>query len=142
MLKIKRLSNAAKMPERAFENDAGIDVFAAEKCVLWPSERATIGIGWAMSVPNGYEIQVRSRSGLALHQGLIILNSPGTIDAGYRGEVRVIFINMGKEKIIIDIGMKIAQLVINKIELWLPQEVADLEESKRDVGSFGSTNKE
>jgi dUTP pyrophosphatase len=125
---------------------AGLDLFAClgegQSMTLAPRERVLVPSGWAMAVPAGWEVQVRPRSGLAYKRGITIPNSPGTIDADYRGEVKVILHNSGEEPFLIEHGDRIAQLVVAPVALVQPEEVGsveDLEESERGAGGFGST---
>ena len=127
------------IPEYATEHAAGMDLKAFEACTLSPGERKAVATGLRIAIPAGYEGQVRPRSGLALNQGLSIPNAPGTIDADYRGEVKVILINLGSESITIGVGDRIAQLVICPVSRaeWIRAE--ELPESGRGIGGFGST---
>lgn len=129
------------LPEYATALAAGMDVRAdnAEPIVLRPLERALVPTGLYLEIPAGYEIQVRPRSGLAIKKGVTVLNSPGTVDADYRGELRVILVNLSNEDFVIERGERIAQIVLaahGRIE-W--EEVERLEESARGEGGFGST---
>ena len=129
------------LPEYATALAAGMDVRAdnAEPIVLHPLERALVPTGLYLEIPAGYEIQVRPRSGLAIRKGITVLNSPGTVDADYRGELRVILVNLSNEDFTIERGERIAQIVLAahaRIE-W--EEVAELEASERGTGGFGST---
>lgn len=128
-------------PEYATALSAGMDVraFLSEAHILLPGERGLIPTGLRIELPPGFEAQIRPRSGLALKQGLTVLNSPGTIDADYRGEIGIILINLGQEPVTINPGDKIAQMVISKHEHieWQAAEV--LQESKRGEGGFGHT---
>ena len=129
------------LPTYATEQSAGMDLTAAieEAVELAPGDRMLIRTGLAIALPEGYEAQVRPRSGLALKYGITVLNTPGTIDADYRGEIGVILINMGKEDFIIERGMRLAPLVIAKFETVQWDVVESLEESERGAGGFGST---
>lgn len=150
-LRVKKLFCDAKLPERANPTDSGADVFVhsfkkvfperevLEFLVLNPNERALIGTGLAATVGIGFEIQVRPRSGNALNKGLIVVNSPGTIDESYRGEICIIIANIGYEPKKLKVGDKIAQLVVNSIDLSDIVEVYDLDTTQRDKGGFGST---
>ena len=140
MLQIKRITTSAIIPTRANESDAGLDLYA-DRDVLLPSGIPTmISTGIAMSIPEGFEAQVRSRSGLAGKNGIFVLNSPGTIDCTYRGEVKVILFNTGVPYQI-KYGDRIAQMVINAIKLWTPIIVDELSKTVRDSAGFGSTGK-
>lgn|SRR5574341_41041 len=112
LLKVKRLSQTAMIPDYAHPGDAGLDLYAATATALEPGEAKLIGTGIAIELPQGTEAQIRPRSGLALRYTVTVLNTPGTIDEGYRGEVGVVLINHGREKFDIHQGMKIAQLVV------------------------------
>lgn len=113
--------------------------FLAEPVVLKPGERAMIPTGLAFAIPQGYEVQVRPRSGLAAKNGVTVLNTPGTIDSDYRGEVKVILINLGKDDFTINNGDRVAQLVVAPVTLGAFQPVASLDETERGAGGFGST---
>ncbi len=139
----KKLDHAKDLPLPAFETEAsaGMDLRAAleEKITLKPGERILIPTGLQMALPNGYEAQIRPRSGLAIRNGITMLNSPGTIDADYRGEIKVIAINHGKENFEIEHGDRIAQMVISKVYQFDTKEADDLEKTSRGEGGFGST---
>ena len=137
-LKVQRISDV-KIPQYAHKGDSGMDLFSAIDCVLKSGERKLIPAGIKIAVPLGYEAQVRPKSGLALKYGISVVNTPGTIDAGYRGEVGVILINHGKEDFKIEKDSKIAQLVINKVEQAEIEEVESLDDTSRGDGGFGST---
>jgi dUTP pyrophosphatase len=139
-LKVKRLSDAAVLPRYAHAGDAGLDLFAAMNLVLAPGDAALVRTGIAIELPPGYEAQIRPRSGLALRHGLSLVNTPGLIDAGYRGEIRVIVINHDREAAVtIARGDRIAQLVIQRIETVDLVEVDKLPDTSRGTGGFGST---
>jgi dUTP pyrophosphatase len=123
------------------EHAAGMDLYAAvdPEMVVPPGEWKLVPTGISIALPEGYEAQVRPRSGLALKQGISILNTPGTVDADYRGEVGVILMNHSKENLVIKRGDRIAQMIINKIERIEFEEVAELPASDRGAGGFGST---
>ena len=129
------------LPTYATEKSAGMDLSAAleEAIELDAGERALVPTGLAIALPDGFEAQIRPRSGLALKHGVTVLNSPGTIDADYRGEIKVILINHGKEPFVIERGMRIAQMVIERYETVSWDVVDSLEESERGEGGFGST---
>ena len=139
MLEIKRIHEDAIMPERSSLGDAGLDLASVKDITLNPEEVKLIPTGWVMSVPLGYEIQVRPRSGLALKHKIMVLNSPGTIDCSYRGEVKVMLYNEGKETFEVKKGDRIAQIVINQVELWNPIIREELTETDRGESGFGST---
>ena len=138
-LKIKKLYDQAILPSYAHEGDAGMDLFSAHDYVLAPGDRTLVETGISVEVPEGYELQIRPRSGLALKHGLSIVNSPGTIDSGYRGQVGVILINHGQEVYEVRTGDKIAQGVMSKIERVVIEEVEQLSDTSRGTGGFGST---
>lgn len=138
-LKIKRLSPHAQLPHYAHPGDAGLDLFSVEAQTLNPGEAKLIRTGIALELPPRTEAQVRPRSGLALKYSITVLNSPGTIDAGYRGEVGVVLINHGRESFQVTSGMKIAQIVINEIIPAEIVEVTELSGSSRGAGGYGST---
>lgn len=141
-LEIKRLEgNDLELPSYETNRSAGMDLRACidEPIVIKPGERKLIKTGLAIALPENYEAQVRSRSGLALKNGIAVLNSPGTIDADYRGEVGVILINLGSENFTIERGMRIAQMVVAPAIQAELVEVAELDETKRGTGGFGST---
>lgn len=129
------------LPQYQTENSAGMDLRAnlEEALILAPLERKLIGTGLYIALPQGTEAQVRPRSGLAYKQGITVLNSPGTIDADYRGEVKVLLVNLSNTNFTIEDGERIAQLVIAKHETALLQEVEILDETERAAGGFGST---
>ena len=138
-VKIKKLRKDAIIPSYFHDSDAGADLCSCDDYVLKPGERALIKTGLSIALPLGYEAQIRPKSGLALKHGLSIVNTPGTIDAGYRGEIGVIIINHGAESFKIEKGNKIAQMVINEIKQAEFEEVDDLDETNRGKGGFGST---
>ena len=137
-----RLTEAAKAPLRAHPGDAGCDLFAAESARLEPGERASVGTGIAVEIPDGSAGLVLPRSGLAAKHGISVVNAPGLIDAGYRGEVRVLLLNTDKqEPFEIEPGDRIAQLVIVEIGDAQPEEADSLADSTRGEGGFGSTGR-
>lgn len=138
-LKIQRVVEDVKLPGYAHEGDAGMDLYAAEEYLLKPGERKLINTGIKIALPVGYEAQVRPKSGLALKHGISIVNTPGTIDAGYRGLVGVIAINHGSEDFKVEKNQKIAQMIINKVETAEIEEVPELDDTSRGEGGFGST---
>jgi len=128
------------MPSRAHEDDAGLDIKSCEEVVIHPKQRYLVDTGFRMDIPVGYEAQIRSRSGHAIKKGLCVVNSPGTIDSGYRGLVKVGLINHGEEKVVIHIGDAIAQMVISKLpSVELKQVYCDLSKTRRGAGCFGSS---
>lgn len=138
-IKILKLNKDAKIPLYAHEGDSGMDLYSVSENVLKPGERCLIETGLKFEIPEGYEAQVRSKSGLTLNYGISVLNSPGTIDSGYRGEIKVILINHGKEIYKIEKGSKIAQVVFQKVEKVSLEDVNELKDSKRGKNGFGST---
>jgi dUTP pyrophosphatase len=140
-VRIKRLphGHGLDLPAYATSGAAGMDVLAAERVTLAPGARHAVATGFAVAIPPGYEIQVRPRSGLALKHGISVPNTPGTIDSDYRGELKVIVINLGTEPFAIERGDRIAQLVLAPVTLAAWKEVVELEETARGSGGFGST---
>ena len=138
-VKVLRTDPAAQLPSYAHPGDAGMDVRSIEDVTLAPGARALVRTGLVLMLPPDAEAQVRPRSGLALKHGVTVLNSPGTIDAGYRGEVGVILVNLGTEPFAVEKGMKIAQLVIAPVTQADVVEVAEVDETDRGAGGFGST---
>jgi len=136
-----RLPHGTDLPLPAYATDgaAGMDVVAAENLTLAPGARHAVATGFAMAIPPGYEVQVRPRSGLALKHGITCLNTPGTIDSDYRGEVKVILANLGSEAFEIRRGDRIAQLVPAPVQRAILTEVDSLDETVRGTGGFGST---
>jgi dUTP pyrophosphatase len=129
------------LPTYATAGAAGMDVVAAEDHVLAPGARHAVATGFALAIPAGYEVQVRPRSGLALKHGITCLNTPGTIDSDYRGEVKVILANLGSEPFAVVRGERIAQLVPAPVQLAAFDEVNSLDETTRGTGGFGSTGR-
>jgi dUTP pyrophosphatase len=138
--KIKLLRDDAFIPTRAHATDAGLDLLTPDDFVLLAHSYQAIPMGIAIEVPEGYEAQVRPRSGLALKHGVTVLNAPGTIDSGFRGEVGVILINHGEIEVKFERGKAIAQLVLAKVELANFIEVDALNNTDRGKGGFGSTD--
>lgn len=139
-LPIKRLDPTVELPTYAYEGDAGLDLRAAEDVTLQPFERRLIPTGLAVAIPEGYAGFVQPRSGMALKKGLSMANTPGLIDAHYRGELKVVAINLDPEEPIhIDRGERIAQLVIQKVPVVELDEVDELDETDRGAGGFGSS---
>lgn len=140
---VKRLPHGGDLPLPAYATvqSAGLDLMAAVDAdmTLAPGERALVPTGLAIALPPGYEAQVRPRSGLALKNGVTVLNSPGTVDADYRGEVGVILANLGAEPFTVTRGMRVAQMVVAPVTQLAWNEVDDLSESERGGGGFGST---
>lgn len=137
--KVKKLHEDAILPQYASNSESGADVFAIQDYVVKAGERVLVKTGIAIELPQGYEAQVRSKSGIALKSGVMVLNSPGTIDESYRGEVGVILFNTSKEDYIIEKGHKVAQLVIVPVEQTMFIEAEELSDSVRGEGGFGST---
>ena len=135
----KRISPDASLPSYARPGDAGMDLKSAEDAVVEPGARLLVHTGLAMALPEGYEAQVRPRSGLALKHGMTVLNTPGTIDEGYRGEVGVILFNTGDTAFKIAKGDRIAQMVIAPVTRARIVETDDLGSTERGAGGFGST---
>jgi dUTP pyrophosphatase len=138
-LRVKRLHHDAVIPSYAHPGDAGFDLCSVDNYLLRPGERALVKTGLAVEIPPGYELQIRPRSGLALKNGVTVNNTPGTIDAGYRGEVGVILINHGTEQFAVTPGMRIAQGVLSRFETALIRAVEELSDTSRGTGGFGST---
>ncbi len=136
---VNKVRPHARIPDYAHPGDAGVDLYAASSHTLKPGERALVPTGVALAIPDGYEGQVRPKSGLAVKQGLTILNTPGTIDSGYRGEIGVILVNLGQETVAIQQGQKIAQMVFSRVETARLEVVERLEETSRASGGFGSS---
>lgn len=135
----RRLNPTASIPKAAHPGDAGFDVAASEAVVLLPGERALVPTGLAIAIPEGFAGLVVPRSGLAIRHGISVVNGPGLYDSGYRGEMAVILINHGTERVPIEVGDRIAQLVIVAVPEVTWQEVDELPESQRGADGFGST---
>lgn len=142
-VKILRLPNGEGLPLPAYESEfaAGMDLRAAEDAILPPAGRALVATGFAIALPQGFEAQVRPRSGLAAKHGVTVLNSPGTIDADYRGEVKVILINHGADAFAIKRGDRIAQMIVAPVTRVTLAEAANLSDTARGSGGFGSTGR-
>jgi dUTP pyrophosphatase len=140
-IQLQRLprGNGLPMPSYATDGAAGLDVVAAEDLTLAPGQRHAVATGFAIAIPEGFEVQVRPRSGLALKHGITCLNTPGTIDHDYRGEVKVILANLGGEPFAVRRGERIAQLVPAPVTKARFSEVVELNETTRGAGGFGST---
>lgn len=138
-LRVNRLNSSAILPDRAHASDAGLDLYSAVDVTIPPGETRLVGTGVALELPPGTEGQIRPRSGLALKHGVTVLNSPGTIDEGYRGELGVILINHGRATFEIRHGMKIAQLVVQSRLALDVVEATQLSDTDRGSGGFGST---
>ena len=140
MLKIKIKKAAdAKMPAYAHKGDSGVDVYSAEECTLNPMERKLVATGIRIAVPHGYEAQIRPKSGLAIEHGISHANCIGTIDSGYRGEIKVPMINLSDKPYKIEKGKKIGQMVFAKVEEAAFEEVEELDVTTRNDKGFGST---
>ncbi len=139
-LRFSRLTDAATLPERAHDDDAGLDLYAAEAARLEPGERASVGTGLAVEIPDGHAGLVLPRSGLAARHGVALVNAPGLIDSGYRGELRVLLLNTDRgEPFEVAPGDRIAQLLITPYAAAAPIDVAELTATARGAGGFGST---
>ena len=139
-LPIRRLRDDAVVPERAYAGDAGLDLTACERVELAPGGRATVGTGLAVAIPEGYAGFIQPRSGLAAKNGITIVNTPGLVDSGYRGELKVILLNTdSRDTFVVEPGMRIAQLVVMLVPGVDPVEVEELPESERGVRGFGSS---
>ena len=139
-LPIRRLRDDAVLPERAYSGDAGLDLAACDRHELEPGARAVVGTGLAVAIPEGYAGFVQPRSGLAARHGITVVNAPGLVDSGYRGEIRVVLLNTDqREAFVVDPGMRIAQLVILPVPELELAEVEELPESERGVRGFGSS---
>jgi dUTP pyrophosphatase len=139
-LPIRRLRDDAVVPSRAYSGDAGLDLAACERVELAPGERALVGTGLAVAIPEGYAGFVQPRSGLASRHGITIVNTPGLVDSGYRGELRIILLNTDPhDAFVVEPGMRIAQLVVVPVPGIEPIEVEELPESERGVRGFGSS---
>ena len=139
-LPVQLVQKGATLPSRAYEGDAGLDLAACERVELGPGERAAVGTGLAVAIPEGHAGFVQPRSGLAARHGIAVLNSPGLIDAGYRGELKVVLLNTDRtEPFVVELGMRIAQLVVVPVALSEPREVAELPASERGERGFGSS---
>ena len=139
-LPIQRLREDAVVPARAYTGDAGLDLAACERVELAPGERAVVGTGLAVAIPDGYAGYVQPRSGLAAEHGISMVNTPGLVDSGYRGELKVILLNTDRrESFVVEPGMRIAQLVVLPIPEIDPVVVDELPASERGVRGFGSS---
>lgn len=138
-LALKRLHPKATLPKYATDGSSGMDLYSFDDVLMEPGEGWLIDTGWAVAIPEGYEGQVRPRSGLAVKHGITITNTPGTIDSDYRGEMKVLLHNTGPERVLLAAGTRIAQLVICPVRRMDPMEVEELPDTKRGEGGFGST---
>jgi dUTP pyrophosphatase len=140
-LPVQRLRDDAVLPAPAYAGDAGLDLSACERVELGPGERATVGTGLAVAIPEGYAGFVQPRSGLAARHGITIVNAPGLVDSGYRGELRVVLLNTDRaEPFVVEPGMRIAQLVVMPVTAAELVEVEALPASDRGVRGFGSSS--
>ena len=140
-IQIKKLSNEVLTPKYETSGSSGMDIAAyiERDIIINPGEKALIPTGFSLSVPRGYEVQIRPRSGLAVKKGVTVLNTPGTIDSDYRGEIKVILINLSKDEFSVKNGERIAQMVVCPIKQVIVEEVKELTETIRGIGGFGST---
>ena len=140
-IRFKLLDNSATIPVQAHPGDAGMDLSSIEDATIAPGARRLVRTGLAVEIPFGFEGQVRPRSGLALKHGVTVLNTPGTIDAGYRGEIGVVLANFGDAPFAVEKGMRIAQLVIAAVAEVAVEVVGELSQSERGAGGYGSSGK-
>jgi len=140
-IQIKKLSSEVLTPKYETPGSSGMDVAAyiRQDIIVNSGEKTLVPTGFSLSIPQGYEVQIRPRSGLAVKKGITVLNTPGTIDSDYRGEIKVVLINLGKDKFTVKNGERIAQLVVCPIERVSLEEVKELTETDRGLGGFGST---
>ena len=140
-IKIKKLSDSVSIPKYETSGSSGMDIAAHIKnnIIINPGEKALVSTGFSIAIPIGYEVQIRPRSGLAAKKNITVLNTPGTIDADYRGEIKVILINLGKEKFTVENGERIAQMVVCPVVQAILEEVKELSDTQRGLGGFGST---
>ncbi|MBA5851044.1 dUTP diphosphatase [Clostridium sp. cel8] len=138
-LLVEKIKENAVIPFYAHEGDAGLDLFSVDRVLIKPMERKLIHTGIKIQLPKGTEAQIRPRSGLALKNGITLLNSPGTIDEGYRGEIKVLIINLGEKPFLVEENMKIAQMVVKPVERVEVEETSNLSNTERGEDGFGST---
>jgi len=140
-IQIKKLSTSVSIPKYETLGSSGMDIAAHIKnnIIIYPGEKALVPTGFSIAIPRGYEVQIRPRSGLAAKKSITVLNTPGTIDADYRGEIKVILINLGKEKFVVENGERIAQMVVCPVVQANLQEVEELSQTERGSSGFGST---
>ena len=140
---IKKLSDKVKLPKYETSGSSGVDLaaFIENDLFIKPGEKNIIPTGICLSIPKGFEIQIRPRSGLAAKKNITVLNTPGTIDSDYRGEIKVILINLGRETFKVENGLRIAQMVLCPVTLAKFEEVSQLDSTSRGQGGFGSTGK-
>ncbi|MFA5623553.1 MAG: dUTP diphosphatase [Bradymonadales bacterium] len=137
----KRLSPEARLPKLATVDSAGMDLYAAERCELEPGQRALVKTGIVAELPRGYHLEVRPRSGLALKHGITVLNTPGTVDADYRGELQVLLINLGSERFVVEVGDRIAQALLMQHLPMRWQWGAKLAKTERGEGGWGHSGR-
>ena len=140
-LPVRKVRPDAVLPSRAYDGDAGLDLSAAEAVVLAPGQRAVVGTGLAVAVPEGHAGFVQPRSGLAAKHGITIVNAPGLVDSGYRGEVKVVLLNTGDQPFAVEPGMRIAQVVVLPVAAVELVEVADLPDTERGERGYGSSGR-
>lgn len=140
-LLVRLLHPQARLPRRAHPGDAGADLHSVEEVIIPPGERRDVGTGLALAIPEGYAGFVQPRSGLAFKHGIMVVNSPGLIDAGYRGEVRVSLYNSGREPFAVAVGERIAQLLIQRVEEPAFVAADELPDTRRGQGGFGSSGR-
>ena len=140
-IQIKKLSNFVSTPKYETPGSSGMDIAAhiENNLIINPGEKALVATGFSIAIPRGYEVQIRPRSGLAAKKSITVLNSPGTIEADYRGEIKVILINLGKEKFVVKNGERIAQMVVCPVDQANLDEVKELSDTARGSDGFGST---
>jgi len=140
-IQIKRLSKSISIPKYETLGSSGMDIAAhiVDNIIINPGEKVLVSTGFSVAIPRGYEVQIRPRSGLAAKKNITVLNTPGTIDADYRGEIKVILINHGKEKFVIENGERIAQMVVCPVVQANLEEVEELSNTARGTAGFGST---
>ena len=140
-IQIKKLFNEVLTPKYETPGSSGMDIAAYLKqdILINPGDKAMVPTGFSLSVPQGYEVQIRPRSGLAAKKGLTVLNTPGTVDSDYRGEIKVILINLGKDPFVIKNGERIAQMIVCPVEQVFMEEVEELSDTNRGTDGFGST---
>jgi dUTP pyrophosphatase len=140
-IKVNRLNYLAVIAQYQTKGAAGMDLHSTDQLVIKPGERTLVGTGLSIQLPKGFEAQIRSRSGLAIKQGIVCLNSPGTIDSDYTGEIKVILMNHSQEPFLVKVGERVAQMVVARVEQATFFEVKELEFTERGSGGFGSTGK-
>tara|TARA_B100000780_G_scaffold241931_1_gene184538 strand:- start:628 stop:1068 length:441 start_codon:yes stop_codon:yes gene_type:complete len=140
-IQIKKLSKSVSIPKYETLGSSGMDIAAyiEKEIIINPGEKALVSTGFSISIPKGFEVQIRPRSGLAAKKSITVLNTPGTIDADYRGEIKVILVNLGKEKFVIENGDRIAQMVVCPVVQADLEEVKELPDTNRGSAGFGST---